>query len=418
MSVEPPGSNRIEDYALIGDTHTAALVSRGGSIDWFCAPRFDSDSMFAALIGDPSNGRWLICPNEEVRRTARAYRRESLVLETTFECADGTVTLIDTMVVGSPLPRILRIVEGQRGRVAMRLELIARFAYGEIVPWVRTIEGALVAVAGPDALVVYSDVALQGKGLTSVAEFVVAAGERVSFEAIYHASHEPRPGPLEAHEALESTDAWWRGWAHGCMYEGPAHDAVVRSLLTLKALTYAPTGAVVAAPTTSLPEKIGGVRNWDYRYCWLRDATFVLLALYNGGYDAEADAWRVWLLRAVAGAPDELQIMYGLRGERRIPESRLTWLSGYEKSQPVRRGNAAVGQFQLDVYGEVIDVLYQAHREGTTPDADEWALLPKRCSRRSSDAGRTPIMDFGKCAGDRSTLRTRRSWPGSRSIAR
>ncbi len=366
--------NRIEDYALIGDTRTAALVGLDGSIDWFCAPRFDSGAMFAALLGTPDNGRWKIAPSERTLRVTRAYRPNSMVLETTFECGSGTVTLVDCMLAESPVPRLIRSLEGRSGRVAMALELITRFDYGSIVPWVRTFEGAHVAVAGPDAFVVRGDVALEGRGLTSIAEFEIGAGERIAFEAVYHPSYEPRPQAIDPAKAIAHTDEYWRAWTKVCRYDGPYREAVTRSLLTLKALTFHPTGAVVAAATTSLPEKLGGVRNWDYRYCWLRDATFVLLALHNGGYDHAAEAWRNWLLRAVAGAPNQLQIMYGLLGERRIPEFEVPWLAGYENSKPVRLGNAAAGQFQLDVYGEVIDALFQGREAGAAIDEDEWTL--------------------------------------------
>ncbi len=364
----------IEDYALIGDTHTAALVSRDGSIDWLCLPRFDSGACFAALVGDEDNGSWRLAPRDPVTSTRRAYRTDSMVVETVHEVAGGRVRVVDAMLPGSETPRLVRLVVGEAGRVAMRSTVKIRFDYGQVVPWVRSASAAVVAVAGPDAAAFYADVPLRGEDLATVAEFEVGAGERVSFELAYFPSYEEQPGPSDVLTALRRTDVFWREWARTCRYEGPWRDAVVRSLLTLKALTAVKTGAVLAAPTTSLPEKIGGVRNWDYRYCWLRDATFVLVALLNAGYEEEAFAWRAWLLRAVAGNPQQLQILYGLRGERRLPEFEADWLDGYAGSRPVRIGNAAAEQLQLDVYGEVVDVMFQAHKAGLAPDAQEWDL--------------------------------------------
>ena len=365
----------IEDYALIGDTRTAALVCRDGSIDWLCLPRFDSGACFAALVGDAENGTWELAPKGHATAIRRAYREDSMVLETTYELEDGgRVKIVDAMLPGSDVPRVVRLVVGEAGRVAVRSQMRIRFDYGQVVPWIHRASGTVVAVAGPDALALYADVPLRGEELSTVAEFWIGPGERVGFEAAYFASYRQQPGPSDVSTALRHTDVFWREWARTCRYEGPYRSSVVRSLLTLKALTDARTGAVLAAPTTSLPERIGGVRNWDYRYCWLRDATFVLVALLNAGYEEEAFAWRGWLLRAVAGNPDQLQILYGLRGERRIPEFEVPWLRGYADSRPVRIGNAAAEQLQLDVYGEVADVMYQSHRAGLAPDADEWSL--------------------------------------------
>ncbi len=364
----------IEDYALIGDTRTAALVSRQGSIDWLCLPRFDSGACFAALVGTPDNGSWELAPSAPVVATRRTYRTDSLLLETVHEVAGGRVRVVDAMLPGGDAPRLVRHVVGEAGRVALRSTIRIRFDYGRVVPWVRSASSAVVAVAGPDAVALYADVPLRGEDLSTVAEFEVGPGDRVSFELVYFPSYEQQPGPSDVLTALRRCEVYWREWVRTCRYEGPWRDAVVRSLLTLKALTDARTGAVLAAPTTSLPEQMGGVRNWDYRYCWLRDATFVLVALLNAGYEEEAFAWRAWLLRAVAGNPEQLQILYGLRGERRLPEFEAGWLSGYADSRPVRIGNAAAEQLQLDVYGEVVDVMFQAHRAGLPPDADEWSL--------------------------------------------
>ncbi len=365
----------IEDYALIGDTRTAALVCRDGSIDWLCLPRFDSGACFAALVGDPENGTWTLTPQGHATTIRRAYREDSMILETVYDLEDGgRVKVVDAMLPGSDVPRVVRMVIGEAGRVAMRSQMRIRFDYGQVVPWIHRASGTVVAVAGPDALALYADVPLRGEELSTVAEFWVGPGERVGMEAAYFPSYRQQPGPSDVMTALRHADVFWREWARTCRYDGPYRNMVVRSLLTLKALTDARTGAVLAAPTTSLPEQIGGVRNWDYRYCWLRDATFVLVALLNAGYEEEAFAWRGWLLRAVAGNPDQLQILYGLRGERRIPEFEVPWLRGYADSRPVRIGNAAAEQLQLDVYGEVADVMYQSHRAGLAPDADEWSL--------------------------------------------
>jgi GH15 family glucan-1,4-alpha-glucosidase len=365
---------RIEDYGLIGDTQAAALVGRDGSIDWLCLPHFDSGACFAALLGEPRHGRWLLAPAAPARAVRRRYRRETLILETDIETDSGTVRLTDFMTPRSHEPDLIRIVEGLRGDVAMQMELIIRFDYGAVVPWVRTMNGHLGAIAGPDALSLWTDVETYGKDLTTRADFVIHAGERMPFLLMWHPSHTASPEPVDALRALDETESWWRDWCARCTYDGPWRDQVIRSLMTLKALTFAPTGGIVAAPTTSLPEKIGGVRNWDYRYCWLRDATYTLYALMIGGYTEEAAEWRNWLLRAVAGDPSTLHIMYGMRGERRLPELELPWLPGYEDSRPVRVGNRAVHQLQLDVYGEVMDALHLARRFGIPPDADAWAL--------------------------------------------
>jgi GH15 family glucan-1,4-alpha-glucosidase len=367
---------RIEDYALIGDCETAALVGKDGSIDWLCLPRFDSGACFAALLGTPEHGRWLLAPAGEVRAVRRCYRHNTLVLETRFETDEGAVTLIDCMPVRSGPPILVRVLRGERGRVPMRMELVIRFDYGSIIPWVRrTPEGDVRAVAGPDALHLRGAVELRGKNLTTVAEFAVAEGEQVPFTLTWFPSHVKPSDDVEALEAVRQTQGWWELWTGCCPKEGPWGEVVVRSLITLKALTYAPTGGIVAAPTTSLPEQLGGVRNWDYRYCWLRDATFTLFALLEAGRMDEARAWRDWLLRAVAGNPSATQIMYGLAGERRLTELELPWLPGYQGARPVRIGNAASDQFQLDVYGEVIDAMYHARVHGLESHPVTWPLM-------------------------------------------
>ena len=362
----------IEDYALIGDCHTAALVARNGSIDWLCFPRFDGGACFAALLGNEEHGHWMIAPAGDVRRVHRRYRDGTLVLETDYETADGEVTLIDCMPPRSRAPDLVRVVVGRRGQVRMRMQLIIRFDYGSIIPWVSRIDKGIRAVAGPDTLILRALVDLRNENFRTEAEFTVSEGERVPFVIIWHPSHEPEPEMIDADETIASTDEWWREWSGRCTYDGPWRAAVIRSLITLKALTYAPTGGIVAAPTTSLPEHLGGVRNWDYRYCWVRDATFTLYALLLGGYVEEACAWREWLLRAVAGEPSQLNIMYGLAGERRLTELELSWLPGYRHSAPVRIGNAASEQFQLDVYGELMDAMHLARRGGLEPDENAW----------------------------------------------
>ena len=366
---------RIEDYALIGDTQSAALVGKDGSIDWLCLPRFDSGACFAALLGTREHGRWLLTPEAPVRRTRRGYRGDSLVLETELHTDDGVVRLVDGMPIRTRWPDLVRLVEGVKGRVRMRMELIIRFDYGSIVPWVRhSGKGALLAVGGPDALELLSPVPTRGEGLATVASFEVAAGERLPFLLTWHPSHEDPPLPSDPVRELVETERYWQRWSERCTYQGPWREAVIRSLLTLKALTYAPTGGIVAAVTTSLPEQLGGVRNWDYRYCWVRDATLCLYALLQGGYHEEARAWRDWLLRSVAGSPDDLRTLYGVLGERRLPELELPWLPGYEGSRPVRVGNGAADQLQLDVYGELMDALYTARRVGIPDNETAWRV--------------------------------------------
>src|SRR5688572_4866293 len=346
---------RIEDYALIGDCQTAALVGRDGSIDWLCFPRFDSPACFAALLGTPEHGRWQIAPGEPIRSVRRRYRPGTLILETEFETDSGAVTLIDFMPPRTDGPDLVRIVQGVRGEVRMRLDLVVRFDYGWVVPWVRRLpdeRGGIRCTAGPDTLYCRTPVPLHGEGLHTVGDFTVKQGQRVPFKLSWSPTNEPEPPERVSEVMLRGTESWWKQWSSRCTYQGEWWEEVLRSLITLKALTFAPTGGMVAAATTSLPEHIGGVRNWDYRYCWLRDAAFTLYALMSCGYYEEALAWRNWLLRAVAGDPGDLQIMYGPSGERRLTELELGWLPGYEGSRPVRTGNAAVRQFQLDVYGE------------------------------------------------------------------
>ena len=365
---------KIEDYGFLSDTQTAALVGRNGSVDWLCFPRFDSASCFAALIGEPKNGRWLIAPTDQSATVTRKYRGYTLILETTFETKEGAVRLIDFMPPRGTNPDIVRIVEGVRGKVAMRMELIIRFDYGEVVPWVRQCGDGLEAIAGPNALVLRAPIQTRGEDLTTVAEFEVAKGESVPFVLTWYQSHGKPPRAVNPKHALRDTEKYWKDWAGCCEHTGKWKDAVVRSLITLKGLTYAPTGGIVAAATTSLPEKIGGVRNWDYRYCWLRDATFTLFALTRAGFVEEARSWRGWLLRAIAGSPAQMQILYGTRGERRLPEFEIEWLAGYENSRPVRIGNAASTQFQLDVYGEVMSSLYHAQQAGIEIEETDWAM--------------------------------------------
>ena len=366
---------RIEDYALIGDCETGALIGCDGSIDWLCWPRFDSGACFAALLGNPEHGRWRIAPTGDVTRVERRYRGESLILETTFVTESGAVTVIDFMPPVGPQSELVRMVVGVRGEVAMHVDLVLRFAYGATVPWVTRMDGGgLRAIAGPDMVVLRGDVRLHGENLTSVADFTIHAGETRSFVLSWRPSHKAVPDPVDATVALRETEDYWRQWASRCTYQGEYREPVLRSLLTLKALTYGPTGGIVAAATTSLPEELGGVRNWDYRLCWLRDATLTLVALMDAGYYDEARAWRDWLLRAAAGSPDQAQIMYGLGGERRLLEWEVPWLPGYEGSVPVRVGNAAHGQLQLDVFGEVIDALHQARRGHMPESEDAWHL--------------------------------------------
>jgi GH15 family glucan-1,4-alpha-glucosidase len=368
-------SSRIEQYAMVGDTQTAALVGDDGSIDWMCAPRFDSAAYFSALLGDENHGRWLIAPADGGRAVRRRYRDHTLVLETEFDTPEGSVRIIDFMPIRDKTVDVIRIVEGLHGHVPMQMHLTIRFDYGQTIPWVHDIGHALAAVAGPDALVLRTPVETRGAGHSTVAEFTVHRGQRVPFVLAWYPSHEEIPRAVNATWALERTESWWHKWSKKSTYDGEWSEAVQRSTITLKALTYAPTGGIVAAPTTSLPEWIGSVRNWDYRFCWLRDATFTLLALIHAGYEDEAGAWRQWLLRAAAGEPTDLQIMYGPAGERRLTEWEVPWLPGYEGSKPVRVGNAASEQFQLDVYGEVADALYQSRRGAVAEnDVNAWDL--------------------------------------------
>jgi GH15 family glucan-1,4-alpha-glucosidase len=360
-----PSNQRIEDYALIGDCATAALVGRNGSIDWLCLPRFDSPACFAALLGEPDHGRWLIAPADPTARVERRYLDSSLVLATTFETAGGAVELIDFFRPRHGPLDLVRLVRGLRGRVAMCVEFILRFDYGALVPWVEQLsDGGISAIGGPERVVLRTPVPLRGEDLKTVGEFEVGAGETIPFVLTYGPSHQPPPRPIDAERALHNSLVFWRQWSDQCAPAGPWTDTVKRSLVVLKGLTFAPTGGIVAAPTTSLPEQLGGSRNWDYRYCWLRDATFTLLALMNAGYSDEARAWRDWLFRAVAGSPDQIQIMYGLGGERRLTEWEVPWLPGYEGSRPVRIGNDAAHQVQLDIYGEIMDAFYHTFLHG------------------------------------------------------
>jgi GH15 family glucan-1,4-alpha-glucosidase len=392
---------RIEDYAVIGDLMTAALVSRDGCVDWLCVPRFDSTACFARLLGDEDNGYWSLCPVSEVTATRRRYREDTLVLETEMDTAEGTVRIVDFMPVRQQHADVVRVVEGVRGRVPMRMDLVVRFEYGRTVPWARKLDdGALAYVAGPDALYLHTPVRTRGEGLTTVAEFTAEPGEQTPFVLVWALSHEPAPKPCDPLRALAETEAYWRDWSAGSRYEGRWSGEVHRSLLTLKALTYQPTGGIVAAPTTSLPEMVGGVRNWDYRYCWLRDATFTLQSMLIAGYTEEAAAWRDWLLRAVAGVPAQMQTLYGVSGERRLPEWEADWLAGYEGSRPVRIGNAAVDQFQLDVYGEVMDALHQTRRLGLDNDGPSWDLQ-RALMKFLSTAWREPDEGIWEVRGPR-----------------
>lgn len=364
---------RIEDYGLIGDCETAALVSKDGSIDWLCWPRFDSGACFAALLGDESNGRWRIAPLKADARKTRRYRPNTLILETSFVTDEGEVTLIDFFPPRSQASHVVRLVVGKRGAVRMHGELIIRFDYGASIPWVRkTDDGALLAISGPDKIVLYTPIQLRGEGMTTVGDFTISPGQTVPFVLMYAPSHLPTPEPVDAHEALRRTQEFWAGWVGAHQSADEYGDAVSRSLVTLKALIYAPTGGIVAAPTTSLPECIGGPRNWDYRICWLRDATLTLLAFMNAGYYDEARSWRDWLLRAAAGSPSQMQIMYGLAGEKRLTEWEVPSLPGYAGSAPVRIGNAASEQLQIDVFGEVMDALHQARVGSLHHPAEGW----------------------------------------------
>jgi GH15 family glucan-1,4-alpha-glucosidase len=392
---------KLEDYALIGDCETAALVSRGGSIDWLCWPRFDSGACCAALLGSEAHGRWLLTAAGPDARISRRYRGDTLILETSIETATGAVTVVDFMPPRGRNSDVVRIVRGRGGRVAMRMRLVLRFDYGSVVPWVNRLEdGTWRAVAGPDMVTLHTPVTLRGQDLTTVAEFEVEAGQSVPFVLTHGASHLPPPPAIDPEESLRHTEEFWTEWVDAKrLPDGEWADAVTRSLITLKALTYAPTGGIVAAPTTSLPEQIGGVRNWDYRFCWLRDATLTLLALMDAGFYDEARAWREWLLRAAAGAPAQLQIMYGLAGERRLTEFEVSWLPGYEGSRPVRIGNAAHGQLQLDVFGEVMDALHQAREGGLEWRDAEWAFQ-RQLLEHLSELWRAPDQGLWEMRGD------------------
>jgi GH15 family glucan-1,4-alpha-glucosidase len=365
----------IKDYALIGDCETAALVGRDGSIDWLCWPRFDSEACFAALLGTHEHGHWRIAPQHPEARVSRRYRPDTLILETRFESPEGAATLIDFMPPRGRHSNIVRIVVGEHGRVAMTTKVVFRFGYGAIVPWVtRTEDGTLRAIAGPDMVVLRTPVYLRGEDLTTVGTFSVAAGDTIPFVLTYCSSNNPAPQARDPTASLAATEAFWRDWTGKCTAGGVWHDAVVRSLITLKALTYAPTGGIVAAPTTSLPERAGGPRNWDYRFCWLRDATLTLLAMMHAGIYWEAAAWREWMVRAVAGSAHQIQPVYGISGERRLSEWTAEWLPGFRNSQPVRIGNEAYRQFQLDVFGEVMDALHQARRSGLASTDSGWLV--------------------------------------------
>lgn len=368
-------SQRIEDYALIGDCETAALVGRNGSIDWLCWPAFDSDACFAAILGTDKNGRWLIAPGEEATSISRRYLGNTLILETRFETESGTVALIDFMPPRGKASDIVRLVRGVSGTVKMRMELVIRFGFGVDIPWVRRIDHSLMAIAGQDMTVLRTPVETRGEDLTTVSDFEVREGETVPFVLTYGPSHLDPPEPIDPEIALQETEKFWNEWCRQCTSDGDYHDLILRSLITLKALTFGPTGGIVAAPTTSLPEKLGGARNWDYRFCWLRDATFTLLALMNSGYTEEALAWHNWLLRAAAGSPSNMQIMYGIWGQRRLLEWEASWLDGYEGAKPVRVGNAAHAQLQLDVYGELIDAFHQSRMAKLKLDDETtWSL--------------------------------------------
>jgi len=352
---------------MIGDCHTAALVSKQGSIDWLCLPYFDSPACFAALLGSAENGHWSLTPAEPIRAVHRSYRDSTLILETEFETDSGSVKLIDCMIIREEKPNLLRVVVGTKGQVRMKMELVIRFDYGSVVPWVRRTETGISAIGGPDMIRLRTDAPLMGKNLKTESEFTVDAEQKVSFAMTWYPSNEREPAPVEIDAAIQKTEKWWRHWSDRCTYQGRWRDAVLRSLLTLKALTFQPTGGMVAALTTSLPECLGGIRNWDYRFCWVRDATLTLQSLLSAGYLDEARQWREWLLRTVAGSPSELNILYGLRGERRLTELELPWLTGYANSVPVRIGNAAYKQYQLDIFGEVTNTLFHARQAGLGP---------------------------------------------------
>jgi GH15 family glucan-1,4-alpha-glucosidase len=392
---------RIEDYALIGDCESAALIGRDGSIDWLCWPRFDSDACFAALLGTPEHGRWLITALGEDVRSSRRYIENTLILETRFETETGVATLIDFMPVQDGRTDLVRIVVGERGTVRMRGELVIRFGYGKTVPWVsRLPDRTLRAISGPDMLLIQAPVHLRGEDMRTVGEFTIEAGQSIPVVMTYGPSHLEPPAPVDAWEAFATTKRFWHDWAAQCRTSESWREPVVRSLITLKALTFAPTGGIIAAPTTSLPEQIGGERNWDYRFCWVRDATLTLLALMNAGYYDEAKSWRDWLVRAAAGSPSQMQIMYGIAGEHRLTEWLVPWLPGYENSAPVRIGNAAHDQLQLDVYGEVMDALHQARRGGLPENEYGWNLQ-RALLRHLETVWREPDEGIWEVRGER-----------------
>ncbi|MFC8665590.1 MULTISPECIES: glycoside hydrolase family 15 protein [Streptomyces] len=398
-------AGRIEDYALIGDMQTAALVCRDGTVDWLCLPRFDSHAVFAGLLGTEEHGFWRLGPAhaadaEPPTAVRRRYRGDSLILESEWDTSRGTVRVTDFMPPRDGAPQLIRIVEGVTGRVPMRSALRMRFSYGRVVPWVHKHEGRTVAVAGPDSVWFDTECETYGKALTTYSDFTVAPGDRIAFTISWEPSHKQPPALPEPEASLEATEEFWREWVDQCTYHGPYREAVVRSLITLKALTYGPTGGIVAAPTTSLPEEIGGVRNWDYRYTWLRDAAITLSSLLRTGYREEARAWREWLLRAVAGDPENLQIMYGIAGERELGEAELDWLPGYENSGPVRVGNGAAHQLQLDVYGEVTEALHLAHMTGLARN-DYASLLQLKLIRYLEDHWDEPDEGIWEVRGPR-----------------
>ena len=399
---DPDDPLPIEDYAVIGDCTTAALVGRNGSIDWLCWPRFDSAACLAALLGHAKHGRWSLAPDGEVTKVTRAYVADTMVLETVFETAEGAIALIDFMPVNQPASTVIRIVEGRKGRTAMRMNLILRFDYGSSVPWVYRLEeeNGNVAIAGPNLTVLRAPVELRGEDLTTAADFDIAAGERVAFSLSYGLSHQTPPAALDCEAALQETLKFWRDWSARCTYAGSHREIVMRSLLTLKAMTFVETGGIVAAPTTSLPEQLGGPRNWDYRYCWIRDATLTLTALMGGGYYEEAGAWRDWLHRALAGTPQDLQIMYGIFGERRLAEWEVPWLPGYQGAAPVRVGNAASGQLQLDVWGEMMDALHLARKGGLADSGSAWDMQ-RQALRHLEEIWREPDDGIWEVRGPR-----------------
>ena len=397
----------IEDYAIVADCRSVALVGKDGSIDWLCLPRIDSDACFAALLGTPEHGRWLLAPEGRVRRVTRRYRDCTLILETDFETEDGTVTLVDFMPISGQGTDVARIVVGKSGTVPMRMQLVIRFGYGSVVPWVRRVGEGIEAIGGPEVLRLATPVATHGEDLTTVARFSVSAGDRVPFVLTWAPSYERDPGHVDAEAALRETEQGWLTWCKQGNITGPDREIVERSLITLKALTYDPTGGVFAAATTSLPEQLGGVRNWDYRLCWLRDATFTLYSLMSAGFVSEARAWRDWLLRAIAGDPSQLQILYGIAGERRLPELELDWLPGYQGARPVRIGNAASRQLQLDVYGEVMDALYSRAAPGS-PTRRRAGLCRSTSSSTWRRSGPSLTKASGRCGARGGTSPTRR----------